>query len=107
MPRVIFVQPDGATKDVEVAAGRHAMLAAISNGVRGIDGDCGATLSCATCHVYVDAAWADRLPEPGEDEMILLEGVAAERQPNSRLSCQIIVTPELDGLRLGVPTRQS
>ena len=68
--------------------------------------DCGGTLSCATCHVYVDPAWVERLPQPDLTELELMEGVAAERRPNSRLSCQILLTEALDGLTLEVPARQ-
>lgn len=82
------------------------MLGATMNGVPGIDADCGGTLSCATCHVYVDAAWLHRLPPVDETENDLLENVAAERCANSRLSCQIVVTDELDGIAVNIPDRQ-
>ena len=82
------------------------MLAATINGVPGIDADCGGTLSCATCHVYVDPQWIDRLPAMDDVENDLLENTACERTGNSRLSCQIIVTDELEGLSVEVPERQ-
>jgi len=82
------------------------MLAATMNGVPGVDADCGGTLSCATCHVYVDPQWIDRLPAMDDVENDLLENTACERTANSRLSCQIIVTDELEGLSVEVPERQ-
>jgi len=106
MPRVIYRSHDGDVRDVEVASGRSVMLGATMNGVPGIDADCGGTLSCATCHVYVDAAWLHRLPPVDETENDLLENVAAERCANSRLSCQIVVTDELDGIAVNIPDRQ-
>jgi len=106
MVRIVFNSGDGSSREVEVAVGRSLMLGATINGVAGIEADCGGTLSCATCHVYVDPAWVDRLPEPEQMEVELMEGVAAERRPNSRLSCQIVVTETLDGLTVEVPARQ-
>ena len=83
------------------------METAIKNNVKGIDAECGGCLSCATCHVYVDPAWFDKLPEPDEDEADMLGFVAAERQPTSRLSCQIIVSDALDGLVVRIPPTQT
>ncbi len=82
------------------------MLAALSHGVDGIVAECGGNAVCATCPVYVEAAWLDKLSPVGADEDDLLDGAAAERLPNSRLSCQIRITPELDGLVLRLPDRQ-
>jgi 2Fe-2S ferredoxin len=106
MPIVIYRLPSGETREVDVAVGRNVMLGATINNIPGIDADCGGTLSCATCHVYVDSAWADRLPPPDDAELGLLEGVAAERRPTSRLSCQLNLTAALDGLTVTVPDRQ-
>ena len=106
MVRIIYNSGDGSSREVEVAIGRSLMLGATINGVAGIEADCGGTLSCATCHVYVDPAWVDRLPEPEQMEVELMEGVAAERRPNSRLSCQIVLTEGLDGLTVEAPARQ-
>jgi len=106
MPKIVFRGADGTAHEVNVDAGRSVMLGATINGVPGIDADCGGTLSCATCHVYVDKAWADRLPPVDEVENDLLENVACERAPNSRLSCQIVVTEELDGMVVDIPERQ-
>jgi ferredoxin, 2Fe-2S len=83
-----------------------ARCSLLSHGVDGILAECGGGAVCGTCHVYVDDAWIDRLPCVGIDEDALLEGVTAERRPNSRLSCQIKIVPELDGLVLWLPERQ-
>ena len=106
MPRIIFRGANGETHEVTVDARRSVMLGATMNGVPGIDADCGGTLSCATCHVYVDEAWLDRIPPVDEVENDLLENVACERAPNSRLSCQIFVTDALDGITVDIPERQ-
>ena len=82
------------------------MLAATSHGIDGILAECGGNAMCATCHVYVDESWLGRLPAMGSEEDALLDGAAAERRPTSRLSCQIKLTPELDGLVLRLPDRQ-
>lgn len=107
MPQVVYVRQDGTESRVEVAAGENLMLGAVLNNVKGIDGECGGCLSCATCHVYVDEAFLQKLPAPEPYELELLEGVAAERKPNSRLGCQVKLTPELDGIIVGIPERQS
>ena len=83
------------------------MLAAASHGVDGILAECGGNAMCATCHVYVEGGWLDRLPVMTGEEDALLEGTASERLANSRLSCQIKVTPELEGLELHLPDRQT
>ena len=106
MPKVVYRTHKSGTHEVDVAAGRSVMLGATINGVPGIDADCGGTLSCATCHVYVDQAWADRLPPVDEVENDLLENVAAERRDTSRLSCQIVVSDALDGIIVDIPERQ-
>ena len=107
MPRVTYVQPDGASETIEVAAGASVMHAAVTNGVAGILADCGGACACATCHVYVDEGWLGRLDPVGDDEDGMLECTASERRPTSRLSCQIDVTPELDGLVVHTPETQS
>lgn len=106
MPKVNYLLANGERREVEVAVGRSVMLGATMNNVPGIDADCGGTLSCATCHVYVDAAWADRFAGPDDTELALLEGVAADRRETSRLSCQLNLTAELDGMTVEVPDRQ-
>lgn len=106
MPTITYVLKDGNEKKVASANGKSLMEVAIANNVRGIDAECGGCCSCATCHVYVDETWADRLPAPDDMENELLDGVAAERGPTSRLSCQIIVSDALDGLVVRVPETQ-
>ena len=105
--RIRYKYADGTSREVDVPVGRSVMLGATTNGLPGIDADCGGTLSCATCHVYVDPTWAAKLPPPDQTETDLMFGVAAEQRPNSRLSCQIVITEELDGLVVEVPNRQS
>lgn len=103
MPAVIFVLPDGSERRVDVAAGTSVMLAAVDHAVPGILGDCGGGASCATCHVWVDAAWAARLPAPEAVEDDLLGFTEAERRSTSRLGCQIALDASLDGLRVEIP----
>lgn len=106
MPRIFFITLDNRTTEVDVSGSITVMQAAIQGDIRGIDAECGGACACATCHVYVDEAFVDRLPPMQEDEQEMLEGVAAERLPNSRLSCQIPMTDALDGLRVRIPDRQ-
>ena len=106
MTSIIFIHPDGRNERVETNGAESAMLAATSQGIDGILAECGGNAMCATCHVYVDEAWLARLPAIGSEEDALLDGAAAERLPSSRLSCQIKITPELDGLVLRLPDRQ-
>ena len=106
MALVRFVNSAGEETDVAIDDGVSVMEGAVKAGIEGIDADCGGQLSCATCHVYLGEAWVGRVPEPSDDEEALLD-FAAERQPNSRLSCQIIVRPELEGLEIGVPAHQA
>ena len=106
MTSIIFIHPDGRNERIEADGAGSAMLAATSRGIDGILAECGGNAMCATCHVYVEDSWLARLPAMGSEEDALLDGTAAERQPNSRLSCQIKITPELDGLVLRLPDRQ-
>jgi 2Fe-2S ferredoxin len=106
MPDISFIQTDGTEQGFEAPAGISAMQAATSYGVVGIVGECGGSMNCATCHVYVDAAWAERLPAPQLQELEMLDCTAAERRDTSRLCCQIALTPEMQGLVLHVPDRQ-
>lgn len=107
MPTVIYVQPDGRRTPTNVRLGSSVMLGAIQGNVPGVEAECGGALDCATCHVYVAPEWFARLTPPSDDEEALLDGVAAERRPESRLSCQITVSDDLDGLVVQVPERQS
>ena len=106
MTSIIFIHSDGRSECIEADGAESAMQAATSHGVDGILAECGGNAMCATCHVYVDESWLDRLPAIGTEEDALLDGAAAERLPNSRLSCQIKLTPGLDGLVLRLPDRQ-
>lgn len=106
MPSVTFLLLDGTPRTVDAATGASVMETAIARNVPGIEAECGGCLSCATCHVYVDEAWVARLPAPDEDEAEMLEFVAAERLPSSRLSCQLRVSAALDGLRVRIPAHQ-
>ena len=107
MTLIIFIHPDGRNDRIAADGAGSAMLAATSHGIDGILAECGGNAMCATCHVYVDENWLTRLPAMGSEEDALLDGAAAERLPNSRLSCQIKLTPELDGLVLRLPDRQT
>ena len=106
MPKAVFIQPDGARVAVEVARGESVMRAAVRHNVDGILADCGGSLTCSTCHVYVEDGWLDRLPAPGQHEREMLDYTAAERRPNSRLSCQIRMKDEIDGVTMVVPDCQ-
>jgi 2Fe-2S ferredoxin len=102
MPRVTFVQPDGTRTDVDVALGYTIMEAAIANDIAGIEAQCGGACNCATCHAYVDSAWVHELPEKTSEEIALLDYVENVR-PNSRLTCQIPMSDELDGIVVYLP----
>jgi 2Fe-2S ferredoxin len=106
MPRVVFVQPDGAARTVDAPAGLSVMQAARTHDISGVVAQCGGACACATCQVYVDPAWLARLPPPDDMEQGMLES-AWQPRANSRLSCQVTLTVELDGLVVTVPERQA
>lgn len=107
MPQVTYIDFDGTEHVVDVPEGENVMRGAIYNGVEAITGECGGGLSCATCHCYIDDAWAEKVGGPSsEAEAELLESAAAEVKPTSRLSCQIDMTAELDGLVVRLPENQ-
>ncbi|MDP3165275.1 MAG: 2Fe-2S iron-sulfur cluster-binding protein [Hydrogenophaga sp.] len=106
MVDVTLIDAGGLSRTLQVPEGQSLMQAAVSAGVRGIVGECGGSAMCATCHVYVDEAFADRLPAPLETELEMLECTAGERLPNSRLGCQIKLSTALDGLVVRLPERQ-
>ena len=106
MPTITFIRPDNRSERIAAESGESAMLAATKHGLDGIVAECGGNAMCATCHVYVDDSWIGRLAAMSDEEDALLDGTASERQPTSRLSCQIKLTPELDGLVLRLPERQ-
>lgn len=103
MPMVHWILPNGYRISDEVAAGSNLMDAALLNGIPGVVGECGGCLSCATCHVYVDFDWLSACPPLQEDENAMLDIVAAPRQANSRLSCQLSASAGLDGIVLHAP----
>ena len=107
MPHVTYIEPSGTPRVIEVPAGDNVMHGAVYNDVVGIVGECGGGLACATCHCYVDEAWTDRVGGPASaDERDMLECTSAEIRPESRLSCQIVMGDELDGLIVHLPDSQ-
>jgi len=105
MTKITFIQPSGVDIEVEATPGTSLMQAAMDNMVDGILADCGGSCSCATCHCYIQDTYYDKLPEPSATEESMLDFVV-EPQDNSRLSCQVIVTEELDGMVVTLPTSQ-
>lgn len=105
MSKITYIAIDGARFEVDAQNGSTVMENALRNSVPGIEAECGGACACATCHVYVDEEWTDRVgpPEAMEEDML---DFAWEPQPNSRLSCQIVMSDELDGLVVHVPERQ-
>ena len=106
MPKVTFVRSDGEQTSVDVDAGTSVMQAASSHGITEVVAECGGTLACATCHVYVEDEFLGQLPPIGPDEAEMLDYTAAERLPGSRLSCQVIVEDDLDGIVVRLPDTQ-
>lgn len=106
MPKITYVSHTGETTQVDVPNGDSVMEGAIQNGIEGIVAECGGSAMCATCHVYVDEKFLPRIAPPDSNEEAMLESTASERLPNSRLSCQIFVRPELDGLIVRMPPTQ-
>ena len=106
MANITFIEASGQSTSVNLADGWNLMQGAIANGVDGILGECGGSCACATCHCYVDESWLDKLPAASEGELDMLDNVAAERRPNSRLACQIKATAALEGLIVNLPTTQ-
>ncbi len=105
MPKITYIEHTGKEHVVEVANGLSVMEGAVKNLVPGIDADCGGACACATCHVYVDPAWASKAGEKSDMEQTMLD-FANEVEATSRLSCQIKVTAELDGLVVRLPKSQ-
>lgn len=101
-----LIAANGNTHTISAKPGHSLMQAAEKAKVEGIAADCGGSLTCATCHVTVAPEWADRLPPAESDEQAMLEFTAVPREATSRLSCQIQLTPELDGLVVHLPTTQ-
>jgi 2Fe-2S ferredoxin len=105
MSKVTFIEHNGKSHQVDATSGLSLMRAAVDNNVPGIDADCGGECACATCHVYVQGDWLAKTGEQSDMEKSML-GFAAVTQPNSRLSCQIKVSPALDGLVVSLPEGQ-
>ena len=106
MPKITYKDKSGNSKTLEVEKGLTVMEGAIQNNVPGIDADCGGSMACATCHVYVEEKWLSKLPKDEEGEVDMID-MAFEPKKNSRLSCQLIVTDEMDGLVVTTPEKQS
>ncbi|MGH9713073.1 MAG: 2Fe-2S iron-sulfur cluster-binding protein [Candidatus Acidiferrales bacterium] len=106
MPKVTYVSAQGDAREVDVPVGTTVMAAALKNGIDGIVAECGGVCMCSTCHVFVDENFFSRLPPAQDTEEAVLEIAAEERKPTSRLSCQIKVTDDLDGLIVRLPERQ-
>jgi 2Fe-2S ferredoxin len=106
MPKITFIDSTGASRVVDAEAGSTVMEAAIRNDVPGIEAECGGACACATCHVYIDEAWREKVgaPSPMEEDML---DFGFDVKENSRLSCQIKITDELDGLVVRTPERQA
>ena len=105
MPKITYIENNGKSHTIEVANGLSVMEGAVQNNIPGIDADCGGSMACATCHVYVKEEWFNKLPSKieGEDDML---DMAFEPKKNSRLSCQLMVSDQLDGLVVNLPEKQ-
>ena len=106
MPKITYKDNHQKSKTIDVENGLTVMEGAIQNDIPGIDADCGGSMACATCHVYVEETWLDKLPKAEEAEVDMID-MAYEPKKNSRLSCQIIVSDELEGLTITTPAQQS
>ena len=106
MPKITYIDYQDNSKTIEVENGLTVMEGAIQNDISGIDADCGGSMACATCHVYVEEKWFNKIPKAEEAEVDMID-MAIEPKKNSRLSCQIIVSDELDGLTVMTPKKQS
>ena len=106
MPKITFIDKSGNSKTIDVENGLTVMEGAIQNDIPGIDADCGGSMACATCHVYVEEKWLNKISKAEEAEVDMLD-MAFEPKKNSRLSCQLIISDELDGLVVTTPEKQS
>ena len=106
MAKITYTDQKGNSKTIDVDNGLSVMEGAIQNNIPGIDADCGGSMACATCHVYVEEKWLDKLPKPEEAEVDMID-MAFEPKKNSRLSCQLIVSDQFDGLKVTTPKKQS
>ena len=106
MPKITYQDNKGSSKTIDVENGLTVMEGAIQNDIPGIDADCGGSMACATCHVYVEEKWFNKISKAEDAEIDMID-MAYEPKKNSRLSCQIIVTDELDGLDVTTPEKQT
>ena len=106
MPKVTYVNASGVATMVEAETGSNLMATALANGIGGITGECGGGMMCATCHCFVDEAFAGELPERSETEDEMLDCAASERRETSRLACQIVVGSDIDGIVVHLPDEQ-
>ena len=106
MAKITYIENNGKSHTIDVANGLSVMEGALQNNITGIDADCGGSMACATCHVYVQEEWFNKLTKPEEGEQDMLD-MAFEPKKNSRLSCQILVSDELDGLTVITPSKQT
>ena len=107
MPRVTYIDTEGSETTLDIAVGTSVMQAAVYNGLDGIVAECGGSCMCATCHVYVREDQLALCPPMQPDEEAMLEGTASPRRANSRLSCQLVVAPDMDGLVVYTPETQT
>ena len=105
MAKINYIDHSGNKIEINVENGLTVMEGAVQNNVPGIDADCGGSMACATCHVYVEDSWLNKLPEPEDAEKDMID-MAYEPKKNSRLSCQLIVSEQLDGLVVDLPEKQ-
>ena len=106
MPKITYKNNLGSSKTIDVENGLTVMEGAVQNDIPGIDADCGGSMACATCHVYVEEKWLDKIPKAEEAEVDMID-MAFEPKKNSRLSCQLIVSDKLEGLTVTTPEKQS
>ena len=106
MAKITYKDHQGNSKTIDIDNGLSVMEGAVQNDIQGIDADCGGAMACATCHVYVEDKWLDKIPKAEEAEIDMID-MAFEPKKNSRLSCQIIVTEELNGLEVTTPEKQT
>ena len=106
MPKITYIEQNGNSKTIEVDNGLTVMEGAGQNNIPGIDADCGGGMACATCHVYVEDSWLNKLPKAEDAEQDMID-MAYKPNKNSRLSCQIIISDEIDGLIVTTPEKQT
>ena len=106
MPKITYIEQNGNSKTIEVENGLTVMEGAVQNNIPGLDADCGGGMACATCHVYVEDSWFNKLEKSEDAEQDMID-MAHKPQKNSRLSCQIIVSDKIDGLIVTTPEKQT